>query len=156
MQVRSDNVKSMIASPDAVASPPPRSPSSTKSPRTHMQTGSVPRTSSVTSLQQGAAPQAHAAQPKGPAKPLTAMQHPVPSTSSRQDDAIHEFSELENKEALKRPATKKGGPVLRRVQSECHESHFVSCRGIACTCQEAPSTLLFQLVSITSILVLKE
>ena len=51
------------------------------------------------------------------------MQQPVPGSSGRQNGtSSSEFSELENKEALKRPAAKKGGPVLRRVQSKCHES----------------------------------
>lgn len=90
-----------------------------------MQTGPVSRSSSVSSLQPGTAPQPHAALPKGPAKSLAAVQQPVPGTAGRQDGASHgsaEFSELENKEALKRPAVKKGGPVLRRVQSECLRS----------------------------------
>lgn len=121
LQVRAENVKSMIASP----SRPPRSPSSASSPHTHGQTGPVSRASSVSSLQPGTAPQPHAALPKGPATSSAAVQQPVPGTAGRQGGASHssaEFSELENKEALKRPAVKKGGPVLRRVQSECLRS----------------------------------
>ena len=114
----------MIAAPNAAASRPPRSPSSTTSPHTHMQTGSVSRTSSVSSLQQGAVSQV----PKGPAKSSGVMQQAMSGTSGRQDvTSSSEFSELENKEALKPPAAKKGGLVLRRVQSKCHASPPAFC-----------------------------
>ena len=89
-----------------------------------------PQAHAVASLQQLGGPQAHAASlPKAPVKCSIA----VPGTFGQQDGASSggsEFSELENKEALKRPSAKKGGPVLRRVQSECRRSP-VSCSALA-------------------------
>lgn len=129
MQVRSDTVKSMIVSSTAAANRPPRSPPNTSSPRTHIQTGNVSKTTSIPSSQQGAAHEAKSASPKGPGKSGTVAQHQVPGAFGQQDGASNgscEFSELENKEASKRPNPKKGGPVLRRVQSESSCQHFLS------------------------------
>ena len=85
----------------------------------------MPRTCSVPSTQQGGSHQAKSASPKGSAKSGTVGQHQVSGTSGQQDGASNgssEFSELENKEASKRPLPKKSSAVLRRVQSESHGS----------------------------------
>ena len=95
----------------------------------------------MSTAQQATSPHVSAAAQRGGIKPSAAvqMQHEVPGTSGRQDGASNgssESSELENKEALKRPLVKKGGPVLRRVQSKYEQSSTLplACKRI-CLCK---------------------
>ena len=127
----------MMATPSPAASRPPLSPSRGNAPHVLTQTEAELRRPSVSTAQQATNPQACIASQRGGYKPSVTQsggykpsagvqQHVVPETAGRQDGASNgssESSELENKEALKRPLAKKGGPGLRRVQSKYGQSH---------------------------------